>query len=288
MKELSTYEKVKKLKLRILAKSKNNFLGDNSSFLKGYGIEFNNLREYYTGDEVKRIDWRTYARTKKLLVKEYLERKDLSIYFFLDGSASNFIGSTELTKFEVAMEIMTVLAISTLKSNNKIGLVLFNADTLKMFPAKSGLINFHKLLRELILFQDDHKNSQTNFEFAVKRFLNFQHKKSVVICFSDFFSEINDFSSLKYLVKKHEIFSLVIQDPIEKELPDLGFSYLEDVETNQQVILNTHSAKVQSDYKKKSQEHNQKLKNFFASQKIKNTFLLTNENYFSKLHLLFK
>ncbi|UCD85713.1 MAG: DUF58 domain-containing protein [Deltaproteobacteria bacterium] len=250
--------------------------GEYESVFKGRGMEFDEVREYTPGDEVRTIDWNVTARTGHPYVKRFVEERELTIMFLVDLSASGAFGSIEKTKNEVAAELCALLAFSAIKNNDKVGLIVFT-DTVEMFiPAKKGISHVLRLIRELLNFRP--RKVSTNIVEALDYLGRITHKRCVVFLISDFQSE--DFEKpLRILGKRHDLIALSITDPREIRMPDVGLVELEDAETGERIVIDTGNAGVRREYEQLGRQRSDRLCELFRSIDVDHAEVVTGRDY---------
>jgi len=222
----------------------------NSKF-RGGGIEFSEVREYIPGDDVKRIDWNVSARHNNLFVKEFVEENELNVYLILDLSASNNFGFIK-SKLELSFEVAVSLMFLALKNNDKIGLGIFTDSLEKFIPSKKGKRQVIRILKQLI--EHKPKSKKTDIMKSLSSLKNKLKRKSVIYIISDFMSDEYE-KPLKFLKLHHQVILINISDIHEKEIPEIGYAYFEDVETGEQVLVNTSSKNFQKQYAKHMNEN---------------------------------
>jgi len=222
----------------------------NSKF-RGGGIEFSEVREYIPGDDVKRIDWNVSARHNNLFVKEFVEENELNVYLILDLSASNNFGFIK-SKLELSFEVAVSLMFLALKNNDKIGLGIFTDNLEKFIPSKKGKRQVIRILKQLI--EHEPKSKKTDIMKSLSSLKNKLKRKSVIYIISDFMSDEYE-KPLKFLKLHHQVILINISDIHEKEIPEIGYAYFEDVETGEQVLVNTSSKNFQKQYAKHMNEN---------------------------------
>jgi len=215
----------------------------NSKF-RGGGIEFSEVREYVPGDDVKRIDWSVSARHNSLFVKEFVEEKELNVYIILDLSASNNFGLVK-SKLDLSFEVAVSLMFLALRNNDKIGLGIFTDDLEKFIPSKKGKKQVIRILKQLIEFEP--KSKKTDIMKSLSTLNNKLKRKSVIYIISDFISDSYE-KPLKFLKLHHKVILINISDIREKEIPEIGYAYLEDAETGEQVLVDTSNKQFQKQY----------------------------------------
>ena len=219
--------------------------GEYHSVFKGQGMEFDEVREYQPGDEIRSIDWNVTARTGHPYVKRYREERELTLLFLVDLSASGRFGSVKNIKNEVATELCALLAFSAIKNNDKVGLVVFTEGVELFIPPAKGTTHVLRLIREILAFQPKHKG--TNIAAALDYAARILHRRSIVFLISDFFDRGYE-RPLGILGRRHDLIAMAVNDPREFELPDVGLIDLEDAETGALVTVDTGSAAVRRGY----------------------------------------
>ena len=215
----------------------------NSKF-RGGGIEFSEVREYVPGDDVKRIDWNVSARHNSLFVKEFVEENELNTYLILDLSASNNFGFKK-SKLDLSFEVAVSLMFLALKNNDRLGLGIFTDQLEKFIPSKKGKRQLLRIIKELIEYQP--KSKETDILKSLSTLKNKLKRKSVIYIISDFISDSYE-KPLKILKFHHEVILINISDIKEMEIPDIGYAYIEDSETEEQILVNTSSKIFQKQY----------------------------------------
>ncbi len=215
----------------------------NSKF-RGGGIEFSEVRGYVPGDDVKRIDWNVSARHNSLFVKEFVEENELNTYLILDLSASNNFGFKK-SKLDLSFEVAVSLMFLALKNNDRLGLGIFTDQLEKFIPSKKGKRQLLRIIKELIEYQP--KSKETDILKSLSTLKNKLKRKSVIYIISDFISDSYE-KPLKILKFHHEVILINISDIKEMEIPDIGYAYIEDSETEEQILVNTSSEIFQKQY----------------------------------------
>lgn len=259
--------------------------GEYNSVFKGQGMEFDEVREYQPGDEIRTIDWNVTARTGHPYVKRFREERELTLLFLVDLSASGRFGSVKNMKNEVATELCALLAFSAIKNNDKVGLVVFT-ETVELFiPPAKGTSHVLRLISELLSFEPKHKGTKitAGLEYAA-RLLN---RRGIVFLISDFFD--TDYErTLRILSRRHDLIAVSVNDPREYELPDVGLVDLEDAETGEHATIDTGSAAVRKQYKALGLERQVQLKDTFRSMSIDHIEVGTSNDYLHDLIRFFK
>jgi len=259
--------------------------GEYHSVFKGRGMEFDEVREYQPGDEIRTIDWNVTARTGHPYVKRYREERELTLLFLVDLSASGHFGSVKNMKNAVATELCALLAFSAIKNNDKVGLVVFT-ETVELFvPPAKGTSHVLRLISDLLRFEPKHRGTKitAGLEFAAR----ILHRRSIVFLISDFFD--TDYErTLRILGRRHDLIAASVNDPREYVLPDVGLLALEDGETGEQLTLDTGSAAVREHYRKLGLARAARLRETFRSMDIDLIEVGTSHDYLLDLIRFFK
>ena len=259
--------------------------GEYGSVFRGRGMEFDEVREYMPGDEIRSIDWNVTARTGHPYVKRFVEERELTVMFLVDLSASGAFGSVRKLKNEIAAELCALLAFSAVKNNDKVGLVVF-ADRVEMFiPPKKGTKHVLRVIRELLNFKP--RPASTDIEGALDYLGRVTTKRSVVFLVSDFQAEGFE-KKMRVLGKRHDLIAVTIVDPREVRLPDVGLIELEDSETGETVLVDTSSAAVRKRYERLGREEQARLKGLFSSMGVDQIEVMTDRDYVPGLISFFR
>ena len=282
MKEI--LKQVKKIELNTKKLVEGLITGNYHSIFKGTGIEFSEIREYKPGDDVRAIDWKVTARFNRPFIKEFIEERDLNVYFVLDVSASSSFGNN-IEKKRKSIELIASLMFSAMKNNDAAGLFLITDKLEKFIPARKGKKHILRLITELLTFNPESK--KTNLLEPFKSVSKIIKKRSIVFVVSDFFSD--DFSKpLKVLKKKNDVIAVRIMDKREKEIPDIGYIELEDEETGEQILVDTSDEEFRKNYAKVMKTQNNKLYTLFKKHKIDTVEITTDESYEIPLRKFFR
>ncbi len=237
-------KRVKKIELKTKVLVDGLISGEYHSIFKGRGIEFSEVREYVPGDDVRAIDWNVTARLNAPFVKEFIEERDLTLFIVFDLSSSNEFGFKR-SKKDVCYDIAASLMFAALRNNDNVGLCLFTDRVEKFVPPRKGNKHILKLLRELIYHEP--KSKTTDIRTALSYLNNVIKKRSIIFIISDFLTP--DFEKpLKQLKSKHDVILVDIADVHEEDLPDIGYAFLEDYETGEQILVDTSDSEFRMRY----------------------------------------
>src|SRR5690606_7956998 len=205
--------------------------GSYHSTFKGRGMEFEDVREYQPGDDVRAIDWNVTARTGVPFIKRFREERELTVMLMVDLSGSTDFGTSEQTKGELAAEICALLAFSAIKNNDRVGLLIFTDRVEKFIPPKKGKNHVLRVVREVLFHKPMHRG--TNVPAAVEHVMKVLKRKSVVFLLSDFIPGARLRRPLSALNNRHDLIALRISDVREHDLPAMGLVQFHDPETGQ-------------------------------------------------------
>jgi uncharacterized protein (DUF58 family) len=259
--------------------------GEYESVFKGRGMEFDEVRAYQPGDDIRTIDWNVTARTGHPYVKQYVEERELTIFFLVDLSASGAFGSKHRLKNEVAAELCALLAFSAIKNNDKVGLIAFT-DTVEMFiPPKKGSTHVLRLIREILSFSPE--RGGTNIAASLHFFGRISHKRSVAFLVSDFIDQ-DFFSPMHIIARRHDLIAVSITDPREQELPNAGLIELEDAETGKRLMIDSSSPEVRRAFAASAAKRLNDLAGQFAAMGVDHIPLQTTHDYVLDLVRFFR
>ena len=259
--------------------------GEYESVFKGRGMEFDEVREYQAGDEIRTIDWNVTARCGKPYVKRFIEERELTVLFMVDLSASGTFGSVSQTKNEVAAELCALLAFAAIKNNDKVGLLIFTDSVEKFIPPKKGMTHVLRLIRELLYFQP--RRSETDIAGGLDYLGRVLKKRAVLFLVSDF-QQGGDFAKpMRIMAKKHDLITVSITDPREIAMPDVGLIELEDAESGELLVLDTSSPAVRRQYQGCGQQRRETVSRLFRSIGVDEIAIRTDANYVRTLMKFF-
>ena len=230
--------KIRRIQIRTSHKVNEILAGTWNSAFKGRGIEFEEVRPYQAGDDVRTIDWNVTARSDQPYVKLFREERELAVMLLVDLRGSQSFGTNEQTKRELVAELGATLAMSAIKNNDRVGLTLFTDEIEKCIPPRKGARHVLRLIRELLFCEP--VGIHTNLRRALEHLNRTSRRRTVVFLISDF-QDSGFESTLKVARRKHDIIPVVISDPREGEMPNVGLVRLQDAETGDTITLDTAS-----------------------------------------------
>ena len=245
------HRRIKRLEIRTLKLVHTIFGGEYQSVFKGRGIEFDEVREYQEGDDPRLIDWNVTARMDRLFVKKFVEERELSIFLVVDVSASHQFGSQEQLKRELAAELACALAMSALHNHDQVGLLMFSDRVERFVKPRKGRTHVNRLVREILTIEPVGRG--TDYKTAVDFVMQVVKHRSVVFFLSDFLS-LDCEKPLRLMRTRHDVIPVVLTDPRELSLPDVGLVRLDDPETGSSTVVDTGSARVRKEYARQAAE----------------------------------
>jgi uncharacterized protein (DUF58 family) len=238
---------VKLLELRTRGLVNSLFSGEYRSVFKGQGMEFSEVREYQPGDEVRSIDWNVTARMRRPYVKRYIEERELTVMLAVDLSGSERFGTQQRFKSELASELAAVLAMSAIRNNDRVGILLFTDHVEHVVPPRKGRRHALRLIRDLLAFEPAGRG--TNVSDATDYLNRMLAHKTIIFLVSDLLDS-NVERPLKLLAQRHDVVAVTVEDPSEIELPDIGLARLADPETGDVLDVDTSDPAVRAAFEK--------------------------------------
>jgi len=258
--------------------------GNYHSIFKGQGIEFSEIRDYRPGDDIRAIDWKVTARFNHPFIKEFIEERDLRVYFAFDFSASGSFGNL-IEKRKKAIDITSTLMFSALKNNDNVGLFIFTDKIEKYVPARKGRRHLLKIITDLVTHEA--KSKTTNINDCLSFISKIVKKRSIIFIISDFYSD--DFMKpIKILKNKHDVIAIRIIDNREINIPDIGLIELEDEETGEQILVDTSDIEFRENYSKLMNIQKEKINKSFKKNKVDIVDIKTDDSYEIPLKKFFK
>ncbi len=277
-------KKIKLLEIKSKMLTNHLFSGEYHSAFKGRGMLFKEVKEYAVGDDIRFIDWNVSARLGNTYTKVFEEERELCVYLLADASASMLVGSQNLSKRELMIELCAVLAFSAQSNNDKTGLLLCTSTVEKYIPANKGKNHVLYLLRELVSFQPQNKN--TDLVKALQLLHKTARQKSIVFIVSDF-ADAGYENALRVLAKHHDVIGIQLYDPIDTQLPNLGLVQLQDAETGNTLWVDMGNEAVRKHY---TQQYNRMTADAQAAFRLAGAQLLpiaTTQDYVQLLQSFF-
>lgn len=256
------------------------FAGQYESVFKGRGMQFDEVREYMPGDDIRDIDWNVTARTGRAYIKRFVEEREMTMLFVVDLSASGEFGTVDKMKNELAAEFCAVLAFAAAKNNDKVGLLIFTDRVELYIPPKKGSRHVLRLIRELLAFKMPQR--QTDIPMALDYVAKVTRKRATVFVVSDFLGA--DFKqSLNLLSRRHDVVAVPVRDRVEIGMPNVGLIEFQDAETGEMILIDTASGRYRQAYGQESGELFEALKNMMRSVGVDCIPITTDKPYIQDL-----
>ena len=284
---------MRQLEIRTRRMVNDSLSGSYHSVFKGRGMDFDEVREYSPGDEVRTIDWNVTARAGRPFVKKFTEERELTIFLLVDISASGNFGSGALSKRDLAAELASVLAFSAIRNSDKVGLLLYTDRVERYLPPKKGRRHVLRVVRDILYHAPE--GTGTDSIKALDVVNHVLHRRAIVFLISDFESPGDPSAAraglrraMRQTNRRHDLVAVQVEDPRERELPDVGILALEDAETGEIIELDTASAAVRRRFKEQAAERGRRLVSDFMSEGIDTLQLQTDSPYMPALQRFFK
>jgi len=231
--------------------------GEYTSAFRGQGMEFDEVREYVPGDDVRNIDWNVTARMNQPFVKVFREERELNILLLVDISISQSFGTEKRLKIDIAAEMAAILAFLAIRNNDKVGLIAFSNEVEYMLPLKKGRGHVWRVIRDIMTLKTLRKC--TDMQVVVDFTKQIMKQRCLCFVISDFL-DVDHLSSLSLLKKQHQVTCIQTLDPREKNLQPIGCVEFMDMETNKTLWIDTNSPRIRKSYQERWEEHEKTLK----------------------------
>jgi uncharacterized protein (DUF58 family) len=261
------------------------FLGEYHAVFRGRGIEFDELRPYVPGDDVRSIDWKAYARTGDAMIRRYREDRDLTVIFLVDVSASQGAGALPRTKGDLAAEVCAVLALAAIRNKDKVGLLLFASKPERYVRPAGGRTHVLRVVREILWARP--ATTGTDIGAALEYLTGVQKRRATVFLVSDFLT--TDYSrQLRAAARRHDIIAVRVREPIDERLPSAGIVTLRDAETGRLLDVDTSSSTVRTVYAQRVEELDDERRRLFGDAGIDEIGLEVGRDYVPALLQFFR
>ena len=280
-------KKIRHIEIRTRRLVNDSYAGEYHSIFKGRGMEFDEVRPYQVGDEIRSIDWNVTARTGEPHVKRYVEERELTVMLVVDASASENFGSVSRFKRELAAELTAVLSFAATTNNDKVGLLIFT-DRVELFiPPRKGRRHVLRLIRELLAFEP--KGRGTDIKLALDKVNQILKRRSIIFLVSDFLVPAESYQrELIVTNKRHDVISIDLHDPLENSLSDVGLLALEDPETDEIIWVDTSDRSWRNSYQMRVQLLEADKTRIFNGASVDRIHIATNEDYTAPLTSFFQ
>jgi uncharacterized protein (DUF58 family) len=239
------YRQLRKIEFVTKRLANDELSGSYTSVFKGQGLAFRDVRQYQHGDDVRKIDWNVTARMGDAFVKVFVEERELTVMLVADMSASELFGTRRTSKARVAGEIAALAAFSAIRNNDRVGLILATDRIEKLVPPKKGDKHVLRVVRDILGFEP--KVGGTDLKGALQTLVKVSRRRSLAFVISDFFDAGFE-RALALAASKHDVIPVMLVDPRDEELPDVGIATFEDFETGETVVVDTSDKRVREFY----------------------------------------
>ncbi len=277
--------KVRQIEIRTNREVTDVLGGQYHSVFKGRGMEFEEVREYQPGDEVRAIDWNVTARFGHPFIKKFKEERELTVMLAVDVSASGQFGSVRQTKNELAAELAAVLAFSAIRNNDKVGLIMFTDRIERFVPPQKGRRHVLRVIREILAFRP--QATGTNIAGALDYLNSVQRRRAVCFLLSDF-QDKSFLKQLRVTGKRHDVVALSLRDPREDELPPVGLLELRDAETGERALVDTFDRRVRQAFAQRATARLAKLRELLRSAAVDHIDIRCGTDYMLPLVKFFR
>jgi uncharacterized protein (DUF58 family) len=278
-------KKIRRIQIRTSRMAEDVLAGQYHSAFKGRGMEFEEVRPYQIGDDVRTIDWNVSARHGAPFVKKYREERELTVMLMVDVSPSERFGSGSQQKSELCAEFSAMIAFSAIRNNDKIGLIMFTDEVEKFIPPKKGTGHVLRVVRELLTHEPQSRG--TNIGAALEFIGRVMRRRTVCFLISDFLSE-NFEKDLAMVHGRHDLIAVRTSDPREVELPNVGLVTLQDAESGELRVVDTGSAKVRQLFRHSGGALRAKQDELLRSLKVDEMSIVTDQPYVKELQAFFR
>ncbi len=280
-------ERIRRIDIVTSRKVNEQLAGQYHSVFKGRGMSFDEVRPYQPGDEIRFIDWNVTARTNEAFVKRFVEERELTVMLLVDVSGSLRFGTRVQEKRAVAAELAALLAFSAVKNNDRVGLILFSDDVEHIVTPKKGKKHALRLVTDVLMFKP--KGRGTSIDAPLRYLQRISSRKTITFVISDFQAPVARFEqALRIVARRHDVVPVVVRDALEESLPNLGLVLMEDLETGQEVWVDTASKRVRKNYELHAQAARRGVDDLFRRMKLDAIRVATGDSYVKPLVQFFE
>ncbi|HET6345732.1 MAG TPA: DUF58 domain-containing protein [Myxococcota bacterium] len=279
------FARIKAIQIRTQRLVTDVLAGEYESAFKGRGMEFEKVREYQPGDDVRHIDWNVTARMRAPFVKEFREERELTVMLVVDVSSSGAFGSASKLKSEVAAEIAAMLACTAIKSNDRVGLIIFTDRVEHYIPPKKGRAHVWRVIRDILTFEPERRH--TDLDVALEYLNRVVHRRSVTFVISDFL-DANFKDALLLTAQRHDVTAICVVDPRERELPPVGIIELEDAETGEVLLVDTYDPNITHGFRTLSAGASARRTELFRAAEVGHIEVHTDASYVDPIVRFFR
>ena len=263
------------------------FAGEYHSVFKGRGMEFDEVRQYYPGDDVRTIDWNVTARTGEPYVKSYIEERELTVMLAVDVSGSGDFGTRNRFKRDLAVELAAVMSFAATTNNDKVGLLLFTDRVELLVPPRKGRSHVLRMVRDLLVFQP--ADAGTDIRLALDTVHQLLKRRSIVFLVSDFLADPESYRQAMLVAnRRHDVVAFDLSDPLEREIADVGIIALEDAESGDLRWVDSSSREWRREFREKVARLDEEKNAVFSAARVDRISVTTERDYVAEVGAFFK
>jgi uncharacterized protein (DUF58 family) len=279
--------KIRRLEIHTRRLVNDSFAGEYHSVFKGQGMEFDEVRPYVPGDDVRTIDWNVTARTGQPYIKRYVEERELTVMLMVDASGSGDFASEGKFKRELAAELAAVLSFSATTNKDKVGLMIFTDQVELFIPPHKGRRHVLRLVRDLLAFEPAHDG--TDIKLALDTMNQILKRRSIIFLVSDFLDEPEHYKQALFITnRKHDVIAVDLHDPLETNIAEVGLLALEDAESGEIVWLDTSDRTWREQFTQQARQFRDHKDQALAQAGVDQVRIMTDQDYLTALTLFFQ
>ena len=279
--------KIRRIEITTRKLVNDSFAGEYQSVFKGRGMEFDEVRQYHPGDDVRSIDWNVTARTGEPHVKSYIEERELTVMLAVDVSGSGDFGTRNRFKRELAVELAAVMSFAATTNNDKVGLLLFTDRVESLVPPRKGRSHVLRMVRDLLVFEP--KGAGTDVRLALDTVHQMLKRRSIVFLVSDFLVDPGSYRQAMLVTnRRHDVVAFDLSDPLEHEIPDVGLIALEDAESGQLRWLDTSNKEWRLEFTERVSKLGADKNEVFLAAGVDRVSVNTERDYVAEVGAFFK
>ena len=279
--------KIRRIEITTRKLVNDSFAGEYQSVFKGRGMEFDEVRQYHPGDDVRSIDWNVTARTGEPHVKSYIEERELTVMLAVDVSGSGDFGTRNRFKRELAVELAAVMSFAATTNNDKVGLLLFTDRVESLVPPRKGRSHVLRMVRDLLVFEP--KGAGTDIRLALDTVHQMLKRRSIVFLLSDFLADPESYRQAMLVTnRRHDVVAFDLSDPMEHEIPDVGVIALEDAESGQLRWVDTSNREWRLEFTERISKLGADKNEVFLAARVDRVIVNTERDYVAEVGAFFK
>jgi len=281
------FRKIRQIEIHTRKLVNDSYAGEYHSVFKGRGMEFEEVRPYIPGDEIRTIDWNVTARTGEPYVKRFVEERELTVMLMVDGSGSGDFGSVQRFKRELAAELTAVLAFAATNNQDKVGLMIFTDQIELLIPPRKGRKHVLRIIRELLAFEPIGRG--TDIHLALDTINRVLKRRSILFLVSDYLCDPEDYARILAVTnRRHDVIAIDIHDPLESAIPAVGLLSLEDAESGDILLLDSSQKEWRKSFLENSAEIWSARQETFRKAQVDRISVTTADNYTDALTKFFQ